>query len=166
MHRHLALLALIGLLMSCSTSPPFDSMLQLAGTWKYRQGADLEGEELVFSLSKGSWPNISWRGVMTGLERSGDHGLFHYITEVENLVVEPNGAVRFEIGYRTFHSQRPTIAELGIEGRSGFSKSRMWLSGYLRHDRLEFRCTDDDQWSCPDKEMVFTRETKDSKSGA
>lgn len=161
MARRSALLGLVGLLVSCSTPPPFDSMLELGGTWQYRQGNNLEGEELDFSMSKGAW-----RGVMIGLERSGDDGLFYYVSEVENLVVEPNGAVRFEIGYRTFHSHRPRITDLGVDGPSGFSKSRMWLSGYLRRDRLELRCVDDDELSCPEKEMVFTRVHPVPTSGA
>lgn len=55
----------------------------LIGRWQYIQPPDNEGEVLDMSLSGGRY-----RGIMNGLERAGEHGLFYYAVELAELTGE------------------------------------------------------------------------------
>jgi hypothetical protein len=123
----------------------------LIGRWQYLQPPDREGEVLDFSYSAGRW-----HGVMNGLERAGEHGLFYYVVAVGNLAVESNGGIRFEIGERAFHSKRPALSRLGGQGGGGFARSRMRFSGRLEGGDLVLRCEDNDG-SCPDSILRFKK---------
>jgi hypothetical protein len=125
----------------------------LAGRWQYLQPPDEEGEVLdLFVTAAG------WRGIMSGLERAGEHGLFYYVVEVENLAVEPNGRIGFEIGERSFSTERPALSRLGSEGDRGFARSRMRFAGRLEGRDMILRC-DDHDGSCPAGIMRFNRLT-------
>ena len=123
----------------------------LSGRWQYLQPPDEQGEVLDLFLESGQW-----RGIMNGLERAGEHGLFYYVVELENLTVESDGSLRFEIGERTFFSQRPPLSQTGAAGDSGFARSRMRFAGHLEAGGLIIDCKDVDG-SCPDARLRFTR---------
>ena len=123
----------------------------LAGRWQYLQPPDHEGEVLDLSYSAGRW-----HGVINGLERAGEHGLFYYVVAVGNLAVESNGDIRFEIGERSFHHKCPALSHLGGPGDGGFARSRMRFAGQLEGGDLVLRCEDDDG-SCPDSILRFKK---------
>lgn len=131
----------------------------LVGRWQYLQPPDQEGEVLDLSYSAGRW-----HGVMNGLERAGEHGLFYYVVAVGNLAVETDGGIRFEIGERSFHHKRPALSHLGGQGDGGFARSRMRFAGRLEGGDLVLRCEDDDG-SCPDSILRFKKIPATGRSG-
>ena len=134
-----------------STATAQQAVENLAGHWQYLQPPDQEGEILVLLRSSGRW-----RGIMNGLERTGDHGLYYYVVEVENLVVDPNGSIRFEVGYRSFFRSRPALSDRAREGDAGFARGRMRFAGRVEGRDLILRCEDEDR-SCPDSTLRFMR---------
>jgi hypothetical protein len=143
--------ALLALISSAVLGQPPASLLP--GRWQYLQPPDTEGEILDLVVSADGW-----RGIMNGLERAGEHGLFYYVAEVEQLAVEPDGNLSFEVGSRSFFSQRPALSQLAGEGDSGFARARLSFAGRLEAGDLVLRCTDDDG-SCPDSTLRFERIT-------
>lgn len=143
-----ALFVLTALAAAAIAAPPEPG---LAGRWQYLQPPDREGEVLDLSYRAGRW-----HGVMNGLERAGEHGLFYYVVAVGNLAVESNGAIRFEIGERSFHHKRPALSHLSGQGNGGFARSRMRFAGRLEGGDLVLRCEDDDG-SCPDSILRFKK---------
>jgi hypothetical protein len=123
----------------------------LEGRWQYLQPPDTEGEVLYLVASSGQW-----RGVMNGLERAGEHGLFYYVVEVEKLSVAPDGSLSFEIGERSFFTKRPALSQLGWNGDGGFARGRMRFSGRIVGEDIVLQCADDDG-SCPDSTLRFRR---------
>ncbi len=123
----------------------------LAGRWQYLQPPDTEGEVLdLFTTSN------HWRGIMNGLERAGEHGLFYYVVEIEKLVVLPDGNISFEIGERQFFAQRPALSHLGGNGDSGFARLHLRFSGRIVGGDLVLYCSDEDG-SCPDSTLRFKK---------
>jgi len=58
--------------VASGTTPDF------VGRWEYIQPPDREGEVLDL------WESGSrYRGIMNGLERAGEHGLFYFVVEVQ-----------------------------------------------------------------------------------
>ena len=126
----------------------------LAGRWQYVQPPDPEGEVLDLIAFSGRW-----RGIMNGLERAGEHGLYYYVAEVENIEVAPDGAIRFEVGERTLHSRRPAISSLAAArdaGAAGVVRDRMRFTGRVEAGDLVLRCVDPGG-SCPDSTLRFRR---------
>lgn len=123
----------------------------LAGRWQYLQPPDTEGEvlDLVASPER-------WRGIMNGLERAGEHGLFYYVVEVEKLAVMPDGSISFEIGEREFFTKRPALSHLGGKGDGGFARTLMRFSGRIVGEDIVLRC-DDADGTCPDSILRFKR---------
>lgn len=123
----------------------------LTGRWQYLQPPDKEGEVLdLFASSR------QWRGVMNGLERAGEHGLFYYVVEVEKLSVAPDGSIGFEIGERSLFIKRPALSHLGGNGDGGLDRSRMRFSGRIGDEDIVLQCADEDG-SCPDSTLRFNR---------
>lgn len=141
----LTLTACAGMVALAQQAPP------VAGRWQYLQPPDKQGEVLDLSQTAGRW-----RGVFNGLERAGEHGLFYFVVEVENLVVQPDGSVRFDVGDRSLFAKRPPLSRPGREGDRGFVRGRMHFSGRLESGDLVLRCEDKDQ-SCPDAVLRFKR---------
>lgn len=125
----------------------------IAGRWQYLQPPDTEGEVLDLVASSGAW-----RGGMNGLERTGDHGLFYYVAQVEKLSVAPSGSISFEIGERSLFTKRPGLSQLGGNGDGGFARSRMRFSGQIESGDLVLECASADG-SCPDSTLRFKRMT-------
>lgn len=125
----------------------------LAGRWQYLQPPDTEGEVLDLVAS-----SEHWRGIMNGLERAGEHGLFYYVVEVEKLTVAPDGSIGFEIGERSFFTKRPALSRLGGNGDGGFARSRLRFSGRTVGEDIVLQCADEDG-SCPDSTLRFKRLT-------
>jgi hypothetical protein len=125
----------------------------LAGRWQYLQPPDTEGEVLDLLASSGQW-----RGVMNGLERAGEHGLFYYVVEVGKLAVAPDAGISFEIGERSFFTKRPALSHLGGDGDGGSARSRMRFSGRIVGEEVVLQCADEDR-SCPDSTLRFKRLT-------
>lgn len=132
----------------------------LAGRWQYLQPPDIEGEVLDLFVSSGRW-----RGVMNGLERAGEHGLFYYVAELEGLEVSPDGGIRFEVGERSLFDRRPALSELGGKGDAGVVRDRMRFSGRLESGDLVLRCAGAGG-SCPDSTLRFKRITASPKPPA
>ncbi len=126
----------------------------LAGRWQYLQPPDTEGEVLDLLDASGQW-----RGVMNGLERAGEHGLFYYVVEVGKLSVAPDAGISFEIGERSFFTRRPALSDLGGDGDGGLARSRMRFSGRMVGEDLVLRCADEGDGSCPDTMLRFKRLT-------
>ena len=144
----MAVTALILALVAASVSAN-DRELSLAGRWRYLQPPDAEGEVLELRVSSGQWI-----GIMNGLERMGEHGLYYYVVEVESLEVTPGGAVRFAVGERTLFRRRPPLSRLGeIHDDAGLARDRLRFAGRLEALDLVLRCIG----SCPDTVMRFQR---------
>jgi hypothetical protein len=146
--RHLLVMLAIATL--CPGSSGGQVLPTLAGRWQYLQPPDTEGEVLDFACLSGRW-----RGIMNGLERAGDHGLYYYVVEVEQLDVSADGRLRFEIGTRSFFSRRPALSNLSGKGEAGIARSRMRFSGRIEGGDLVLRCSGDG--SCPDSVLRFKR---------
>lgn len=145
--RRLALIAmavLVLLIASCSKESA------LSGRWQYLQPPDAEGE--ILDLVKN---NGQWRGFMNGLERAGEHGLFYYVVEVEDLIVKADGSISFTVGERAFYRKRPVLSQVGGEGDGGFARMPMFFAGQLQDGYLVLACKGDD--SCPDLILRFEK---------
>lgn len=152
----IAIAALVGLVfqLPCSSQelPP-----SLAGRWQYLLPPDTEGEVLDLVVSSGHW-----RGIMNGLERAGEHGLFYYVVEIEKLAIAPDGIISFEIGERKFFIKRPPFSHLGGHSDGGFARRHMHFSGRIVGVDLVLQCNDEDG-SCPDSTLRFKRLTTQLK---
>jgi hypothetical protein len=126
-----------------------------AGRWQYLQPPDTEGEILDLSFSAGYW-----HGIMNGLERASEHGLFYYVIAVERLVVDPQGKISFEIGARSLFHARPVLSRLDGQGDGGFTRDRMWFTGRIEDGDLILRCQDE-SGSCPDSTSRFKKILED-----
>ena len=147
--RLLAIAAVIALTTSAKVkqkAPP-----SWTGRWQYLQPPDLEGEVLDLRDSSGHW-----RGIMNGLERAGEHGLFYYVVAVESLQVEPGGNLRFVVGERSLFSRRPPLSTLLRTGDAGVNRYLMRFNGRLEAGDLVLRCVDPGG-SCPDSTLRFKK---------
>ena len=144
----LALVAALGCLGDAAGQEPVSG---LVGRWQYLQPPDNEGEVLDLTASAGRV-----RGIMNGLERAGEHGLFYYVVEVMNLAIAPDGLITFEVGERTFFNTRPALSILGGKGDGGGTRDIMRFEGKLEHEELVLRCQDKGG-SCPDSVLRFKR---------
>lgn len=147
-----AFMAIFQLPCSSQELPP-----SLAGRWQYLQSPDTEGEVLDLVVASGHW-----RGIMNGLERAGEHGLFYYVVEIEKLAVAPDGSINFEIGEREFFTKRPPLSHLGGKADGGFARPHMRFSGRIVDGYLVLQCNDEDG-SCPDSSLRFKRLTSQLK---
>ena len=137
-----------------------DRTVSLAGRWQYLQPPDTEGEVLDLSEASGHW-----RGIMNGLERAGEHGLFYYVVEVESLRVEQDGSVGFVVGERSLFSRRPALSMLAGKGDAGNDTNRMRFAGRIEAGDLVLRCAD--PWgSCPDSTLRFKRISQEGTPSA
>ena len=138
------------LLCSCAAlaQPP---ALDIVGRWQYIQPPDSEGEVLDISLA-----GERYTGIMNGLERAGEHGLFYYVVEVSNLVVTADGRVHFTVGPRSFFRQRPTLSVIGANGAGGRTHESMNFSGRLEGTDLVLKCEGPGA-SCPDSTVRFKK---------
>jgi len=135
--------ALLLAVLSCSKESA------LSGRWQYVQPPDSEGEILSLARIQGQWS-----GVLNGLAREGEHGLFYYVVKVEDLAVSEEGRVSFTVGRRSLHNERPGISGIGVRGDAGFSGTPMLFSGRMEGGSLLFECTGED---CPDTTMRFEK---------
>jgi len=140
-------IAAVGIVASAGQEPSSD----LVGRWQYIQAPDTEGEVLDLVMTAGHL-----RGIMNGLERAGEHGLFYYVVEVNTLVIAPDGSVGFEVGDRSFFTKRPTLSILGGEGDGGVSHESMRFDGRLEGGDLILRCRNPGG-SCPDATLRLKR---------
>ena len=143
-----ALTAIFQLPCSSQELPP-----PLAGRWQYLQPPDTEGEVLDLVAS-----SEHWRGIMNGLERAGEHGLFYYVVKIEKLVVTPDGSISFEIGERELFTKRPALSHLGGNGDGGYARAHMRFSGRIVGEDIVLQCNDEDG-SCPALTLRFKRLT-------
>jgi len=137
--------SLVGVLAAGESAP------NLVGRWQYIQPPDSEGEVLDISVANGQL-----KGIMNGLERTGEHGLFYYVVEVSNLAVSSDGGVRFSVGERTLFSKRPALSKLGVEGESGVFRDAMDFEGRIEGSDLVLKCSGG-AGSCPDSTIRFKR---------
>lgn len=127
-------------------SPP------LAGRWQYLQPPDAEGDVLDLSVSSGHW-----RGIMNGLLRAGEHGVLYYVVKAENLNVDADGTIRFEIGERQLARKRPPLSVLDGKTDAGVDRYRMQFTGQIEGGDLVLQCADPKGGSCPASSMRFKR---------
>jgi hypothetical protein len=123
----------------------------IVGRWQYIQLPDRQGEILDISLFNGRY-----QGIMNGLERAGEHGLFYYVVEVSDLSIAPDGSIRFTVGPRSYFRQRPKLSVLGAKGNAGGTRESMRFSGRLEGSELVLQCKDPGL-SCPDSTLRFKR---------
>lgn len=147
--RHISFVV-AGLLCGCAAlaQPP---VLGVVGRWQYIQPPDSEGEVLDIALA-----GDRYTGIMNGLERAGEHGLFYYVVEVSNLVVTADGSVHFTVGPRSFFRQRPTLSVIGANGVGGRTRESMRFSGHLEGTDLVLKCEGPGA-SCPDSTLRFKK---------
>jgi hypothetical protein len=126
------------------------SVPELVGRWQYIQPPDAEGEVLDISFSGGAY-----RGIMNGLERAGEHGLFYYVAELTELSVAANGEIGFTVGARSFHRMRPPLSGTATVGSSGHTVDRMRFHGRIEGADLVLKCQPADV--CPDSTLRFER---------
>jgi hypothetical protein len=123
----------------------------IVGRWQYLQAPDRQGEILDISLLHGRY-----QGIMNGLERAGEHGLFYYVVEVSGLSIAADGSVRFTVGPRSYFRQRPKLSVPGMTGDGGMTRESMHFSGRLEGSELVLQCKDPG-FSCPDTTLRFKR---------
>ncbi|MFC1581088.1 cytochrome c oxidase assembly factor Coa1 family protein [Thermodesulfobacteriota bacterium] len=137
-----------------------DPFIRFLGTWEYRQknssptGYDNQGEILVL-MRVGE----SVRGLYFGLERTGDHGLYYTLVEIEDIALSRDGKIAFKVPARTLYPERP-ISLRDIEkqknAHSGFTRIELLFQGQLENGELVLRCiagpTD-----CPEDIMAFRK---------
>jgi hypothetical protein len=141
----LASTLLVGATLAQSSAP------DIVGRWQYIQPPDRHGEILDISLSNGRY-----KGIMNGLERAGEHGLFYYVVEVSDLSIGVDGSMRFTVGPRSYYRQRPKLSVLGASGDGGGTRESMHFSGRLEGHELVLQCKDPG-FSCPDSSLRFKR---------
>jgi hypothetical protein len=147
--RCIAIFIVSLLLGSATQAQP--SASSVVGRWQYIQPPDSEGEVLDIALS-----GDRYTGIMNGLERAGEHGLFYYVVELSNLVIAADGNVRFTVGPRSFNRQRPALSTLGAKGDGGSTRESMVFSGRLEGSELVLRCEGPGS-SCPDSVLRFKK---------
>jgi hypothetical protein len=123
----------------------------LVGRWQYIQPPDRQGEILDISLSNGRY-----KGIMNGLERAGEHGLFYYVVEVSDLSIAADGSIRFTVGPHSYFRQRPKLSVLGAKGDAGGTRENMHFLGRLEGSELVLQCKDPGL-SCPASTLRFKR---------
>ena len=123
----------------------------IVGRWQYIQSPDSEGEVLDIVIS-----GDRYIGIMNGLERAGEHGLFYYVVKVSHFVITIDGKIRFVVGPRLFHRQRPALSTLDAKGDGGGTQERMVFSGRLEGAELLLQCSDRGA-SCPDSVLRFRK---------
>ena len=141
----LASILLAGATFAQSSAP------NVVGRWQYIQPPDKQGEILDISFFNGRH-----KGIMNGLERAGEHGLFYYVIEVSDLSIAADGSIRFTVGPRSYFRQRPKLSVLGATGDGGGTRESMYFSGRLEGQELVLRCKDPGL-SCPDSTLRFKR---------
>ncbi len=147
--RHLAGALASILLVGAAFAQP--SAPDIVGRWQYLQPPDRQGEILDISLFNGRY-----KGIMNGLERAGEHGLFYYVVEVSDLSIAADGSVRFTVGPRSFYRQRPQLSVPANGRDSGGTRESMHFSGRLEGSELVLQCKDPGL-SCPDSTLRFKR---------
>ena len=116
------------------------------GDWSYRQGSDKQGERLELRLREGQLT-----GLYHGLEREGEHGLFHTLVEIRDVKVEGR-SLSFVVPERRLYAKLPASGP-----DQGFTRDVLHFSGELRGGgELVLRCRSDGA-SCPDDTMLFLR---------
>lgn len=123
----------------------------IVGRWQYIQPPDSEGEVLDISLI-----GERYTGIMNGLERAGDHGLFYYVLEVSDLAIGADESVRFTVGPRSFFRQRPPLSRLGTKSDGGGTRERMIFFGRIEGSELVLQCKGPGS-SCPDSTLRFKK---------
>jgi hypothetical protein len=124
---------------------------EFAGRWEYIQPPDREGEVLDL------WESGSrYRGIMNGLERAGEHGLFYFVVEVQKLNISTESTISFVVGERSFFARRPSLSVLDVTGDSGHARDLMRFEGRLDGADLVLRCSGSGG-SCPAEIMRFKR---------
>jgi hypothetical protein len=147
--RHLAG-ALASILM-VSAAFAQASAPDIVGRWQYLQPPDRQGEILDIALVNGRY-----KGIMNGLERAGEHGLFYYVVEVSDLSIAADGSIRFTVGPRSFYRHRPKLSVPANARDSGGTRESMHFSGGLKGSELVLQCKDPG-FSCPDSTLRFKR---------
>ncbi len=139
-------------------SPPFARFL---GTWEYRQknsgsptGYDDQGEVLVLMRS-----GKSVRGLYFGLERTGEHGLWYTLVEIQDLDLVRDGHIAFKVPARELYRERPTSLkdlEKQKDAQAGFTRVELFFQGQIENGSLVLRCTSG-PGDCPEDVMVFRK---------
>ena len=145
--RHIA--CALASILPLSAAFAQSSTPDIVGRWQYIQPPDRQGEILDVSLSNGRY-----KGIMNGLERAGEHGLFYYVVEVSDLSIAPDGSIRFTVGPHSYFRQRPKLSVLSAEGDAGGTRESMHFSGRLEGSELVLQCKG---LSCPDSTLRFKR---------
>lgn len=127
------------------------------GIWEYRQensssltGFDDAGEKLEIKM-QGKQPEVIYHG----LERMGEHGLFHSLVEAENLVIQGN-KISFVVPERDLFVSPPANLSEAIQRKdtaAGFTRERLTLKGELSGNKIVLRCQA--KHGCPDDTMTF-----------
>jgi hypothetical protein len=128
------------------------------GIWEYRQkagdGYDTEGERLELSCIADSV-----RGLYSGLEREGEHGLFYTLVEMTNVKIGPEGELLFTVPAREMFSERPKNLQ-EVEHKklrsAGFTRDELRMRGRLKTGTIILTCTSSSS-SCPEDVMVFRK---------
>lgn len=147
--RHIA--GALASILLVSTAFAQSSAPDIVGRWQYLQPPDRQGEILDISLFNGRY-----KGIMNGLERAGEHGLFYYVVEVSDLSIAADGSIRFTVGPRSYYRQRPKLSVPAKARDSGGTRESMYFSGRLEGSELVLQCKDPGL-SCPDSTLRFKR---------
>ena len=153
----LGILVLAGLVVGGQSAVP-GCPREFVGMWEYRQAAgdgfDLLGERLELSCT-----DTRLHGWYYGLEREGEHGVFHTLVEVRHLMVDQAGLISFVVPERELFQRRPlTLAAIQQKRlpSSGITRDQLHFQGRLEDRKLVLTCTAEAN-SCPDYRMVFQR---------
>ena len=147
----------INLLLPDNATP----FARFLGTWEYRQknsssptGYDDQGEILVFKIIGGAV-----RGLYFGLERTGEHGLWYTLVEIEDIALHSDGKITFKVPARDLYPKRPaslTDLEKQKDVVQGFTRVELFFQGQIRNGDLVLECRPGPT-DCPDYIMVFRK---------
>lgn len=140
------------------------NLARFLGTWEYRQknsgsasGYDAEGERLELVQVGGSI-----YGLYFGLERTGEHGLWYTLVEMQDIEVSEDGRTSFRVPARDFYRDRPGSLE-DIEklrdtpkAPRGFTRIELEFRGQLENGDLILQCMSETN-ECPEDVMVFRK---------
>lgn len=137
------------------------SLARFLGSWEYRQrnsssptGYDNQGEILKLIQVCGVI-----KGFYFGLERTGEHGLWYTLVEIQYVKVSEDGRITFMVPARNLYRDRPDSLkdiETLRNTSTGFTRTELKFQGQLKNNDLILHCISEPS-ECPEEVMVFRK---------
>jgi hypothetical protein len=119
-----------------STAPPGKSD-RLTGTYTFQESGS---PDLVYALRL-FHQNGLWKGVFFGPSPEGEHGLFFFYADFEDIQVDDAATVDFRIRKGKLYQNEITLDNYTSLGEdNGYSRTLIHFSGQLTGDTLRLTC--------------------------